>query len=313
MKPLLSVVTPAYNEAASLPEFHRRLSAALAGVEWEWIAVDDHSADGTFTVLTELAKSDARVRGVRLQRNFGSHAAIACGLAQARGNAAVVLAADLQDPPELVRDLLARWRDGVQIVWAVRAGPPPDQGYADRAMSWLYNFAMRHIAGLRELPPPGADGFLIDRALIAALEQCGESHTNVLVLVAWIGGPQAEVVYAKQPRRSGRSGWTWKKKVELLVDSVTAFSYAPLRAMSALGGLTALAGFVYAAVVVANVLAGKPPAGWSSLMVVVLLVGGCQMLMLGILGEYVGRSLREARRRPRYLIQATVGSAEPIP
>jgi dolichol-phosphate mannosyltransferase len=313
MKPMLSIVTPAFNEAANLPEFHRRLSAALAGVEWEWIAVDDHSTDDSFAVLAQLAQSDARVRGVRLLRNFGSHAAIACGLAQARGDAAVVLAADLQDPPELVGELLACWRDGAQIVWAVRSGPPPDQGPVDRAMSWLYNFGMRRIAGLRELPPPGADGFLIDRALMSALEQCGESHTNVLVLVAWIGGRQAGVVYKKEARRSGRSGWTLKKKIELLVDSVTAFSYAPLRAMSALGLLTALAGLFYAVFVATHALAGKPPAGWSSLMVVLLLVGGCQMLMLGILGEYIGRALREARRRPRYLIQATIGDTGPKP
>ena len=310
MKPLLSIVTPAFNEASNLPEFHRRLSGALAGVEWEWIAVDDHSADDTFAVLTELAQRDARVRGVRLQRNFGSHAAIACGLRQARGEAAVVLAMDLQDPPELVVEMLARWRDGAQIVWAVRSGPPPDQGLAERAMSWLYHFTMRRVAGLRELPPPGADAFLIERPLLAALEQCGESHTNVFVLLAWIGGRQAEVVFAKQARHAGRSGWTWKKKFELLVDSVTAFSYVPLRAMSVLGGLTALAGCIYAGIVVANALAGKPPAGWSSLMVVVLLVGGAQMLMLGVLGEYLGRVLREARRRPRYLIEASVGQPD---
>jgi dolichol-phosphate mannosyltransferase len=313
VKPLLSIVTPAFNEAANLPEFHRRVAAALTGVEWEWIVVDDHSADETFAVLTELAQRDTRVRGVRLQRNFGSHAAIACGLRQARGNAAVVLAADLQDPPELVSEMIQRWRDGVQIVWAVNSRPPPDQEFADRAMSWLYHFTMRRIAGLRELPPPGADAFLIDRTLMAALEQCGESHTNVFVLLAWIGGRQAEVAFEKQARRAGRSGWTWAKKIELLVDSVTAFSYAPLRAMSALGGATALAGCLYAGMVVANALAGRPPAGWSSLMVVVLLVGGCQMLMLGVLGEYVGRALREARRRPRYLIQTAVGGTEAAP
>jgi polyisoprenyl-phosphate glycosyltransferase len=310
MKPLLSIVTPAFNEAGCLTEFHRRLSAALADVEWEWIVVDDHSTDDTFAVLAQLSKADARVRGVRLARNFGSHAAIACGLAQARGDAAVVLPADLQDPPELARELLAPWRDGAQIVWAVRSGPPLDQGIADRAMSWLYHFGMRRVAGLRELPPPAADAFLIDHALIAMLKQCGETHTNVFVLVAWIGGRQASVSYEKQARFSGRSGWTLTKKIELLIDSVTAFSYAPLRAMSALGLLTALAGFIYAVVVAANALAGRPPAGWSSLMVVLLVVGGCQMLMLGILGEYIGRALREARRRPRYLVQETTSPIE---
>lgn len=305
MKPELSIITPAFNEAANLPALHRRLDAALAGVAWEWIAVDDHSDDATFAVLADLAQKDARVRGVRLARNSGSHAAIACGLALAQGGAAVVLAADLQDPPETIPALLAGWRAGAQVVWAVRAGPPPERGPADRALSRLYHFAMQRLARLPALPAEGADFFLLDRVALDALAQCGERHTSVFVLLAWLGFRQARVPYEKAARPAGRSGWTARKKIALLLDSVTAFSFAPLRALSLLGVLTALGGFGYAAVVVGNALAGHPPAGWSSLMVVVLLIGGLQMLMLGVLGEYVWRALGEARRRPRWLIEQT--------
>lgn len=303
MKPELSIITPAFDEAANLPELHRRLSAALTDVTWEWIAVDDHSADSMFAVLAELAQKDARVRGVRLSRNGGSHAAIACGLSLAQGGAAVVIAADLQDPPETIPALLTRWREGAQVVWAVRAGLPPARGFADRALSRLYHFAMKRLARLPELPAEGADFFLLDRLAIDALTQCGERHTSIFALLAWIGFRQARVPYEKVARPAGHSGWTMRKKLSLLLDSVTAFSFAPLRFMSLLGVLTALGGFGYAAVVVGNAMAGHPPAGWSSLMVVVLLIGGLQMLMLGVLGEYVWRALGEARRRPRWLIE----------
>jgi dolichol-phosphate mannosyltransferase len=308
--PLLSIVTPAFNEADNLPELHRRLSAALAEVEWEWIAVDDHSSDDTFAVLTDLARRDRRVRGVRLSHCFGSHAAILCGLGQARGKAAAVLAADLQDPPESVADLVECWRAGAQVVWAVRSGATPGSGPADRILSRLYYLAMRRVTGLREMPSAGTDFFLIDRVVIDALRKFGERHTSIFALVWWMGFRQERVTYEKQARVAGSTGWTMKKKIELLIDSVTAFSFAPLRMMSMLGVVTALTGFLYAAVVVANALAGHPPAGWSSLMVMVLVVGGLQMLMLGVLGEYVWRALSEARGRPRFLIEQTTDNAD---
>ena len=298
MKPRLSIVTPAFNEAANLPELHRRLTAALeaCGLQWEWIAVDDHSEDETFAVLTKLARQDARVRGVRLARNSGSHAALLCGLAEARGEAAVVLAADLQDPPEIVPELLARWRGGAQVVWAARAGAP--------AFSRLYYLILRRLGGLERTPRTGADFFLADRAVLDAVRRFGEQHTSIFALLLWIGFRQETVSYEKDARRAGRSGWTWRKKVRLVLDSLTAFTHAPLRLMSLLGVATALVGFFYAAVVVANAVAGRPPAGWSSLMVVVLVLGGAQMTMMGVLGEYLWRALDEARRRPRFLIEA---------
>lgn len=304
MKPRLSIVTPAFNEAANLPELHRRLVAALDGcnLSWEWIAVDDHSEDETFTVLTALARQDPRVRGVRLARNSGSHSALFCGLAEARGEAAVVLAADLQDPPEIVPELLARWRGGAQVVWAARRGAP--------VFSRLYYLILRRLGGLERTPRTGADFFLADRAVMDAVLRFGEQHTSIFALLLWIGFRQETVSYEKDARREGRSGWTCRKKVRLVLDSLTTFTHTPLRQMSLLGVATALIGFLYAAVVVANFFAGRSPTGWSSLMVVVLVLGGAQMTMMGVLGEYLWRALDEARQRPRFLIEARTPSDE---
>lgn len=302
---LLSIVTPAFNEAENLPALYERLSAALhaTGARWEWIVVDDHSADATFETIAELSRSDRRVRGYRLARNTGSHAAIACGLAAAHGAAAVVLTADMQDPPEILPALLDAWHDGAQVVWAAR----DDTGLRPKRASRLYYLLMRRVVGLRTLAPMGADCVLLDRAVVKAVRRFGEQHVSLLALIDWMGFRQVSVPCPREARVRGRSGWTFTRKLELVVDSVTGFTYVPIRVMSYLGLATAATGLLYAIVVVANALAGEPPVGWSSLMVAVLLIGGVQMLMLGVLGEYVWRALEESRRRPRYLIETTTG------
>jgi dolichol-phosphate mannosyltransferase len=304
----LSIVSPAYNEAGNLAALHARLAAvmAAAGLDWEWIVVDDHSADDSFAIVAELARRDPHVRGLRLARNAGSHLAIACGLEHARGEAVAVLAADQQDPPEILPLLVARWREGAQVVWAARE-LRDDASLARRLAARGFYAAMRRCAGLDTLPPAGADCVLLDRVAVDALRSCAERNVNLFALIAWLGFRQAIVTYAKEERGAGRSGWTAMKQMKLLVDSITSFSYLPLRLAAVTGVATALAGFVYAGVVVVNALAGNPVEGWSSLMVVLLLVGGVQMVMLGVLGEYLWRALDEARRRPRYVVEASVG------
>lgn len=312
---LLSVVTPAFNEAENLPALYQRLAATLdgAGLGWEWIVVDDHSSDGTFTVADELGAADGRVRAVRFARNHGSHAAIRCGLEEARGDCAAVMAADLQDPPEVLVQLLDRWRDGARLVWAVRRRRQGERRLK-LGFSSLYYLIMRRFVGLRAMPPSGADFFLADRRVIDALAGFGESNLTIFALLSWMGFPQASVVYDKQPRAHGRSGWSLEKKLKLLIDSVTAFTYAPIRLITGCGFVCALLGFLYAAVTVARAWSGRSwPAGWASLMVVVLLMGGMQMLMMGILGEYLWRALDESRRRPRYLVEARTAGTTPTP
>ena len=308
---MVSVVTPAFNESGNLPELHSRLEASLSqlGCDWEWIVVDDHSGDRTFGVISDIAARDARVSGVRLAHNSGSHAALLCGLLRAQGNCAIMMAADLQDPPDLVGRLVEKWRMGAQLVWAVRESRRGEK-WSTLAFSRLFSLFMRHLAGMKEMPPSGAGAFLVDRVVMEALGRFSESSPNVYLLLFRMGFRQAHVGYDVQARVHGRSGWTFAKKVRLAVDSVTAFTYRPIRIMAAVGFATALGGFVYAAFVITNALRGRPPQGWSSLMVAVLLIGGLLMSMLGVLGEYLWRALDETRRRPRFLIEETTETEE---
>jgi glycosyltransferase involved in cell wall biosynthesis len=310
-RPFLTIVTPAYNEAQNLPVLYQRLRSVLddIDVDWEWIVVDDHSTDGTFEVLTRLAGQDARLRGFRFSRNFGSHTAVTCGLNYARGDCAIVMAADLQDPPEEIPRLLAEWQHGAQVVWAVRARRE-GEGATYLGFARLYYALMRRTGALRDLPAAGADFFLMDRCVIDAFNRFHESHVSILALITWMGFRQSHITYEKQARLHGRSGWNLEKKLKLVVDSITSFTYFPIRLMSYVGFITALLGFLYAGLVVFNALRGLPPQGWASLMVVVLVLGGIQMVMLGVLGEYLWRALDEARHRPRYLIEATTDGVQ---
>lgn len=310
----LSVVTPAYNEADNLPLLHRRISAVLNSldVKWEWVVVDDHSTDDTFTTIADIAMHDSHVRAIRFARNFGSHKAILCGLDHARGNCAIVLAADLQDPPETIPILLAKWREGAQVVWAARASRKGEKA-STVGFARLYYFLMRHMVGIKEMPSMGADFFLIDRSVTDALRQFNESNASILALITWMGFRQATITYDKQARKHGRSGWSLEKKIKLAVDSITSFTHLPIRLMSYIGLIVAMLGFLYAVVVIVNAFAGRSIQGWASLMVVLLVVGGIQMLMMGVLGEYLWRALDEARQRPRYLIEATAEINQTVP
>ena len=311
-RPFVSIVTPAFNEAANLPLLYERLSQVLGSMEmeWEWVIVDDHSGDATFDIISNLAQQDPRVRGIRFARNFGSHTAMACGLLQAKGDCAVGMAADLQDPPEVLPDLLDKWRQGEQVVWAVPAGRG-DEKASTRVLSRLYYLLMRRFVGLSEIPSTGAGLFLVDRRVLDALGQFNEGNVSILALIAWMGFRQGTINYDKQARLNGHSGWSLEKKLKLAWDSVTSFTYLPIRLMSYLGFIVAFTGFAYAAYVIANAVAGDPTSGWSSLMVVVLLASGIQMVMMGVLGEYLWRALDESRRRPRYWIEATTTMLDP--
>jgi glycosyltransferase involved in cell wall biosynthesis len=308
--PMLSVIVPCFNEELNLPFLYERLRKVLdpQGLEWELIAVDDHSRDCTFQIASGLVSQDARVRALRLARNVGSHISLMCGLDHAAGRVAVMIAADMQDPPEIVLELLERWRGGDQVVWAVRTAR---RGVSATSLllSRIYNKIMRRIIGRDDLAGYNADVFLLDRAVIDALTQCREGNLSLFSLVSWLGFRQSTVSYVKEERQHGRSGWTFKKKLKLFLDSITAFSYFPIRVMSLVGISVACLGFLYAVIVVADAfLVGIPVEGWTSLMIVLLIVGGLQMTMLGVLGEYLWRALDESRRRPRYNVESFAGN-----
>jgi len=308
---MISVIFPTYNEQENIPVLADQVSAVAKGIEGEdceFIFVDDCSTDRTHEILHGLNKKDKRFKSIRFARNCGSHAAIAAGLNQCSGDCAVVLAADLQDPPELLLALVDQWRHGAKVVWGVRTKRLGEK-LSTKFFSRAYYALMNYFTTVR-VPPLGADVFLADRAVIEAFNQVSEKHTSVFMLLAWLGFKQESVPYVKQPRFKGRSKWSLGQKIKLTIDSLLAFSDIFIRYMSVLGILTALLGFVFAVPVAWKFFNGIPISGWSALVIIVLIIGGIQMMMLGILGEYLWRTFDESRKRPRYVIENKLGMQE---
>jgi polyisoprenyl-phosphate glycosyltransferase len=305
---VLSILTPAFNEADNLEALHAQIMATMSklGEEWEWLIIDDHSRDATFLVIERIAAKDPHVRGIRLARNSGSHTAIACGFHHVRGDALVMMAGDLQDPPALVAAMCDRWREGAQVVWATRREAP---GTPSNSMfSTFYYWIMRRIVGMTDMPAHGADFFLIDRVVIDALRRFRERNVSILALVMWLGFRQVQIEYDKQPRAAGKSGWTLRKKIKLVLDSVIGFSDAPIRVCS-YAGVALL--FVAVALGIVTLVASLGVTGF----VLAAMAGltGVQLMALGIVGEYVWRGLDEARARPLYLIEALAGAHDLSP
>lgn len=308
--PLITIVTPAYNEAENLPLLYRQLVKTFehADFEWEWIIIDDHSADQTYAIASDLTQNDPRVSAIRFSRNFGSHMALRCGLENARGNCLVGMAADMQDPPDLIPQLFERWQNGVHVVWAARSSRTGEKRSTLLFSRWYYRI-MRDVVGLKHMPLNGADFFLLDRKVIDAVNQFHEKNVSLFALISWMGFKQETVTYDKQARQHGHSGWSLEKKLKMAVDSMTSFSYKPIRLMTYLGFVLAFFAFAYLLVVLINYLTGVAPQGWTSLMAAILLIGGLQMMMIGFLGEYIWRSLDESRQRPPYVIEDQTGQA----
>ena len=307
----ISVVTAFFNELQNLPLFRERVTSLLDTLNerGEIVLVDDHSTDGSDDLAKHWASEDTRVKYVRLSRNSGSHAAFSAGLSYCTGDCAVLLAADLQDPPETVRELLDRWRDGSDVVWAVRVARKGET-WSTKAFAAAYYWVLRRIA-LPTMPAKGADFLLVDRKVVDAYNAIAEKNTSILAMILWMGFRQSFVPYVKQARHTGRSKWTLAKKIKLFIDSLVSFSYVPIRAMSAVGMGMALAGFAYALFVVTGRLRGwiNTGTGFAALMSVLLVGQGSIMMMLGVLGEYVWRTYDKARGRPRYIVEEYVDSS----
>ena len=304
----LSVLTAFLNEAESLPAFRTRLLSVLdeLPIDIEIVLIDDHSTDGCSDFARRWADEDSRVKYLRLSHSCGSHAAFSAGLAHCTGDTAVLLAADLQDPPETIPLLLAQWREGNDVVWAARE-KRLNESWTTTTMSSIYYWFMRRFA-LPDMPSQGADFLLMDRKVIDAYNAIPEKNTSFLALILWMGFRQTTIGYVKQARHSGRSKWNLSKKIKLFIDSMVSFSYMPIRLMSLLGVLASTIGCMYAVFVIIHALLGEPIQGWSSLIVVVLVLGGLQLLMLGVLGEYLWRTFDESRGRPRYIIEEITGA-----
>jgi polyisoprenyl-phosphate glycosyltransferase len=299
---MLTIISPAHNEAQNLPALRERLEATLKtlSVEWEWIIVDDGSSDDTYTIVRQWAATERRIRGVRLSRSCGSHGALACGLKLAMGDAIAFLAADLQDPPEILGELFSHWQSGAKVVWAVQ----PQRTRI--GLHTLFYSMLRRADGLAEQPLEGGDVVLMDRTVAAVLIAKEERHSNLFARIRLAGFAQDKIFYHKETRRHGRSSWTLRKKIKLVLDSLTGFDYALVRIMTSLGFIVAIVGLVFAICAVLH-FCTKLPTGWSLIMAVILILSGIQMIFLGLLGEYAWRTLDEIRGRPLYVVEALTG------
>ncbi len=301
---LLSVVVPCYNEQEVLPETHRRLVevlTAIPGVTFELLYVDDGSADGTPTRLAQLQADDPRVRTVRLSRNFGHQIAVTAGLEHASGDAVVLIDADLQDPPEVIPEMFARWREGFEVVYGVRtrrAGETQFKLFTAKAFYRLINW-------LSEVPIPldTGDFRLMDRKVVEALKAMPERARFVRGMVSWTGFRQCALPYSRAARFAGETKYPFWKMVRFAVAAISSFSVAPLKLAMWTGFATsglALVGVVYAMLV--RLFTNDWVPGWAGLFVAVLFLGGVQLISLGILGEYIGRIYDEVKRRPLFLV-----------
>ncbi|MDP1653402.1 MAG: glycosyltransferase family 2 protein [Rhodocyclaceae bacterium] len=302
LQELLSVVVPAFNEAEGLHHFHARLSAVLLPMQAEIVYVNDGSSDATLEVMRQLAGNDGRVAIVDLSRNFGKEIALTAGLDHARGDAVVVIDADLQDPPELITEMIRRWREGYDVVYAKRTARDGESWLKKLTAFAFYRLMQR--AGRVRIPQDTGDYRLLSRRAIVALGKLREQHRFMKGLFAWIGYPQVAVPYRREPRYAGNTKWNYWHLWNFALEGITSFTTAPLKMATYLGLVTALGAFAYAAIIVYKTLMfGDPARGYPSLMVVVLFLGGVQLITIGILGEYIGRMFDETKNRPLYLVQ----------
>ena len=298
---LISIVVPVYHNARSLADLLRELQAVAARNaedDFEFIFVDDGSRDDSLAVMKALQADEPRLKVVKLSRNFGSNPAIMAGLSQAKGDAVAAIAADLQDPPALLHDMLALWREDHKVVIAARRGRADP--FPTSLLSDLFYRLFRRFA-IGAMPMRGFDFFLIDQQVRALINGIQENNAYLMGLILWLGFNPHVLHYDREARAAdyGQSMWTLRKKIKYFVDSFVAFSHFPIRLASALGILFSLVGLLYALwVVYARLALDIDIEGWASLIVVVLIAAGAQMLMLGIIGEYMWRNLDETRRRP---------------
>ena len=309
MNTLVSVVVPCYNEAEVLWETHTRLKAVmshLGDLEFELIYVDDGSRDATPALLDEIVALDSHVRVIRLSRNFGHQTAVTAGLEHASGHAVVIIDADLQDPPELIETMVARWREGYHVAYGVRTDRDGETRLKLVTAKTFYRLLNR--LSDTDIPLDTGDFRLMDRAVVDALRSMPERDRFVRGMVAWAGFKQVAVPYRRAPRFAGRSKYPLLAMVRFAVDGLTSFSRAPLRAVTWAGVVVtglALVGIVYALVM--GALTGTFAGGWAAVFTAVLFIGGVQLLSLGVIGEYVGRIYGEAKRRPLYVVQEAHG------
>ena len=297
------VVVPLFNECDVLPQFQARLSAVLTQVPltWEILYVNDGSTDHSDRVLANLQETDPRITVLSLSRNFGKEIALTAGLDHAEGDLVIFIDCDLQDPPELIPELIAGMRQGFDVVYAVRTARDGDTWLKRSTASLFYRLIS--LTSTVPLPAQAGDYRLLTRRAAEALRSLRESHRYMKGLYAWIGYPQLAVPYQRQSRHAGRTKWNYLALLNLAIEGFTSFTIAPLKIATVLGATVAGFAFVYALRIIYKTLVyGDPVQGYPSMMVVILFLGGVQLLCLGVVGEYLGRMFNETKRRPLYFV-----------
>jgi len=294
----LSIVIPCYNEAGNVAELCKKLGDICEGIdgEVEFIFVDDGSSDGTFDKLKDLAGDDNRIQVISLSRNFGHQAALTAGIDHAEGDAIIVMDADLQHPPELIPRFIEKWQQGFDLVYAQREGIKPRLGYR------IINALMKV-----NVPAESADFRLMDRKVVEAFRQMPERSRFIRGMISWLGFKQIGIGYKEANRFSGQRTYTLRQTARMALNAILAFSSIPLRMASVLGFITLLAGLGYGIYILYAMLAGWPiERGWTSLIMTVLILGGVQLICLGVIAEYIGRIFEEVKHRPLYVVREKI-------
>ncbi|MBO9370198.1 MAG: glycosyltransferase family 2 protein [Chloroflexi bacterium] len=312
--PVISVVAPVFNEEETLPEFYRRVRAVMDGMgePWELVLVDDGSSDGSFRIARELYEQDSRVRVVRFARNFGHQIAITAGMDHARGDAVVTIDSDLQDPPEVIPDLVARWREGYHVVYGVRAEREGETWFKLFTARLFY----RLIAALTDvrIPMEAGDFRLLDRKVVEDMRRLREHRRFIRGMTSWVGYRQIGVPYYRHARFAGQTKYSFRKMFRLALDAITGFSDVPLRLAWTFGAVLLVLGVILGLVLLGLRLTGQAPlAGQGLMLTVAILLSGTQLLFLGIIGEYLARIYDEVRNRPLYTVMEVLERSESGP
>jgi dolichol-phosphate mannosyltransferase len=304
----LSIVIPVYYNEDNIPHLYEKLKETIfdnKNFDYELIFVDDGSKDNSYNELKKLREINNKIKLIKLSRNFGSHTAILAGLSNTSGDCATVISADLQDPPTIILDMLEKYNEGNKVVLAVREDR--EESISQKFFSNTYYKMMKRFA-LSNMPEGGFDCFLIDKMVIEVITSMKEKNSSLMGQILWCGFKTEKIYYVRKEREIGKSRWTLAKKIKLFIDSFIAFSYTPIKVMSSLGYLISSMGFLYGIYIFFNkVFKGIPIEGWTSLMIVILLLSGIQMILLGVIGEYLWRSFDESRKRPTFIIEEKEG------
>ncbi len=302
-KPTFSIIAPIFNELENIPELFPRVRDVMeqTGEPWELILVDDGSTDGSTDVIRTLAENDARVKPVIFARNFGHQIAVTAGLDYSRGDAVIIIDADLQDPPEVILDLIGKWREGYEVVYAVRAEREGESWFKKTTASLFYRVIYR-ITDVN-IPLDTGDFRLMDRKVVNVMNQMRERHRFLRGMSSWVGYKQTGVTYKRKARFAGETKYPFSKMLKLALNAITSFSYFPLQLATYIGFITAgLSVIAIPVVVLLRLLTGTTLEGQATTLIIVLFLGGVQLISLGIIGEYIGRIYDEAKGRPLYIV-----------